>query len=193
MLRPILTRLLLAASASAMASTAVLAQNTIILDGVVRAEGAPVVGAQITVRNVATAEVTRSATRTTGEFRVLGLYSGRYTVNVKALGYRQRTDTVNLVLGQRARLTFDMEKGAAELDAQTVTAERVKQVEVQRMSVSAPVVKEEIENLPFNSRGIMNLAGIVPGIKTYAAQSGRSLKAQPRAITGRVAEGRTWT
>ena len=175
MLRPILTRLLLAASASAMASTAVLAQNTIILDGVVRAEGAPVVGAQITVRNVATAEVTRSATRTTGEFRVLGLYSGRYTVNVKALGYRQRTDTVNLVLGQRARLTFDMEKGAAELDAQTVTAERVKQVEVQRMSVSAPVVKEEIENLPFNSRGIMNLAGIVPGIKTYAAQSGRSL------------------
>ena len=179
MMRPVLKRLLLAASASALAtsavSTAALAQNSITLEGAVRADGAPVVGAQVTVRNVATAEVTRAATRASGEFRVLGLYSGQYTVNVKALGFRQRTDTVNLTLGQRARLEFAMEKGAAELDAQTVTAERVKQVEVQRMSVSAPVTKEEIENLPFNARGIMNLAGIAPGIKTYSAQSGRSL------------------
>ena len=43
------------------------------------------------------------------------------------------------------------------------------------MSVSAPVMKDEIENLPLNSRGIMNLAGIAPGIKTYAPQSGRTL------------------
>ncbi len=46
---------------------------------------------------------------------------------------------------------------------------------MQRLSVSAPVVKEEIENLPLSSRGIMNLAGIAPGIKTYAPQSGRTL------------------
>ena len=175
MLRPFLSRLLVAVSTTALASTAVLAQNSITLEGAVRADGAPIAGAQVTVRNVATAELTRVATRATGEFRVLGLYSGQYTVNVKALGYRQRTDTVNLTLGQRARLEFDMEKGAAELDAQTVVAERVKQVEVQRMSVSAPVTKDEIENLPFNARGIMNLAGIAPGIKTYSPQSGRSL------------------
>ncbi|MBY0489968.1 MAG: TonB-dependent receptor [Gemmatimonadaceae bacterium] len=174
MMRPV-TRLLLAASASVLAASSALAQNSITLEGAVRADGSPVAGAQITVRNVATDEVHRVLTRPTGEFRVLGLYSGQFTVNVKALGYRQRTDTVQLVLGQRARLEFELEKGAAELDAQTVTADRVKQVEVQRMSVSAPVVKEEIENLPFNSRGIMNLAGIAPGIKTYQPQSGRTL------------------
>lgn len=140
-----------------------------------RGDGAPIVGAQITVTNVATNEVARALTRASGDFRVLGLYSGNYTVNVRAIGFRQRTDTVQLVIGQRARLEFDLEKGAAELDAMAVVAERVKQVEVQRMSVSAPVMKEEIENLPFNSRGIMNLAGIAPGIKTYAPQSGRTL------------------
>jgi len=175
MLRPLIPRLLCVASAALFASTPVAAQNTITLEGVVRGDGAPVVGAQITVRNIATAELSRTLTRATGEFRILGLYSGQYTVNVKAIGYRQRTDTVNLVQGQRARLDFALEKGAAELEAQMVTAERVKQVEVQRMSVSAPVVKEEIENLPFNARGIMNLAGIAPGIKTYAPQSGRTL------------------
>ena len=56
-----------------------------------------------------------------------------------------------------------------------MVTERVKQVEVQRLSVSAPVMKEEIENLPLNPRGVMNLAGIAPGIKTYAPQSGRTL------------------
>ncbi len=174
MTRPF-TRLLLAASASVLAATAARAQNTITLEGAVRADGNPIAGAQITVRNIATSEISRATTRPTGEFRVLGLYTGRYTVNVRSLGYRQATDTVELVIGQRARLEFNLEKGAAELDAQTVTAERVKQVEVQRLSVSAPVVKEEIENLPLSSRGIMNLAGIAPGIKTYSPQSGRTL------------------
>jgi hypothetical protein len=168
-------RVLVAGALVVLHSTTAIAQNTITLEGAVKGDGAPIVGAQITITNVATNEVARALTRATGDFRVLGLYSGQYTVNVRAIGYRQRTDTVQLVIGQRARLEFELEKGAAELEAQTVVAERVKQVEVQRMSVSAPVMKEEIENLPFNSRGIMNLAGIAPGIKTYSAQSGRTL------------------
>jgi len=175
MLPSLLKRLLIAGSLAALTASPSLAQNTITLEGAVRADGAPVVGAQITVTNVDTRETARAVTRSTGDFRLLGLFAGQYTVNVRAIGYRQRTDTVQLVIGQRARLEFELEKGVAELDAQTVTAERVKQVEVQRMSVSAPVMKEEIENLPFNSRGIMNLAGIAPGIKTYSAQSGRTL------------------
>jgi len=171
----LLKRLLVAASCAVMLSRPALAQNTITLEGSVKGDGTPVAAAQITVTNVATRETARTLTRATGEFRILGLFSGQYTVNVKAIGFRQRTDTVDLAIGQRARLEFALEKGAAELEAQTVTAERVKQVEVQRMSVSAPVMKEEIENLPFSSRGVMNLAGIAPGIKTYAPQSGRTL------------------
>ncbi|HYW30197.1 MAG TPA: carboxypeptidase regulatory-like domain-containing protein [Gemmatimonas sp.] len=174
-MQSLLNRVVTMTLASAMLAMPAHAQNTITLEGSVKAEGAPVVAAQITVVNVSTNESLATTTRASGEFRVLGLYSGKYTVNVKVIGYRQRTDTVDLAIGQRARLEFTLERGAAELVAQTVTAERVKQVEVQRMSVSAPVMKEEIENLPLNSRGIMNLAGIAPGIKTYAPQSGRTL------------------
>ena len=109
------------------------AQNTITLEGSVKGEGAaPVASAQITVVNVNTRESQQTLTRASGEFRILGLFSGQYTVNVRAIGYRQRTDTVNLVIGQRARLEFQLDKGAAELESQMVTAERVKQVEVQR-------------------------------------------------------------
>jgi hypothetical protein len=154
------------------------AQTTITLEGTVTGEGGtPLTGAQVVVVNTATQETRRGTTGPTGSFRILGLASGRYGVTVRAIGYKQAGELVQLVLGQRARLTFALERGATELSAVTVVddARRVKQVEVQRLSVSAPVLREEIENLPLNARGIMNLAAIAPGIKSYAPQQGRSL------------------
>jgi len=156
-------------------STTLAAQNTITLEGVVKTETGPLSGAQIMVVNVATQETARALSRANGEFRVLGLFAGNYAVTVRAIGYKPLSETVQLVIGQRARLEFLMEKGVAELAAQTITGDKVKQVEVQRLTVSAPVLKDEIENLPLNSRGVMNLASIAPGIKTYAPQSGRAL------------------
>lgn len=152
------------------------AQNTITLEGAVTGtDGEVIVGAQIEVRNVATNERRNTITGQSGEFRVLGLFSGKYAVDVRALGYKPVQDSVQLIIGQRARLAITMEKGATEIQGVAVTAERVRQVEVQRLSISAPVLKEEIENLPMNSRGVMNLAGIAPGVKSYAPQSGRAL------------------
>lgn len=154
------------------------AQTTITLEGVVTGEGgAAVAGAQVTAVNQATQETRRAVTATAGTFRILGLPSGRYGVTVRAIGYRPAGETVQLVLGQRARLTFQLERGVTELTAVQVAADRqrVKQVEVQRMSVSAPVLREEIENLPLNARGLMNLAAVAPGIKAYAPQQGRTL------------------
>lgn len=138
-------------------------------------DGQPIVGAQVSVTNTATSERRNITTRQTGEFVVLGLFSGKYVIDVRALGFKPVQDSVQLVIGQRARLTITMERGATELQAVAVTAERVKQVEVQRLSISAPVLKEEIENLPMNARGVMNLAAIAPGVKSYAPQQGRAL------------------
>jgi len=175
-MRHTLQRLLVAATLIAAVSQSALAQNTVTLEGLVKGEGgAPLVGAQVSAVNVGTGETGNTVTRTSGEFRLIGLFTGQYTVTVRAVGYKPLTETVQLVIGTRARLEFAMERGVAVLEAVTATGDRVKQVEVQRLSVSAPVMKEEIENLPLNARGVMNLAGIAPGIKTYAPQSGRTL------------------
>ena len=168
-------RLFVAALVASAVALPAHAQNSLILEGSVRSEGVPVANVQVTVVNAATQETARATTRPTGDFRVLGLSPGEYTVSVRALGYRPASEKVQLVIGQRARLEFVLDKGVAELQAVGVVGERVKQVEVQRLSVSAAVMKEEIENLPLNSRGVMNLAGIAPGIKTYTPQSGRTL------------------
>jgi hypothetical protein len=174
-MRQPLARLLTAALCLAVLSRPARAQNTVILEGSVRGPAGPLAGAQVSVVNSATLETARVTTRTNGDFRVLGLFPGQYAVTVRSIGYQLQRQRVELGIGQRARLEFAMVPGAAELETQTVMGERVKQVEVQRLSVSAPVMKEEIENLPLNARGVMNLAGITPGIKTYAPQSGRTL------------------
>ena len=101
------------------------AQNTITLEGAVKSDGVPVTNAQVTVVNIATQETAKTVTRPNGEFRVLGLFSGQYTVTVRSIGFKPATETVQLVIGQRARLEFALVKGAAELTAQTVVGERV--------------------------------------------------------------------
>ena len=152
-----------------------LAQNTVTLEGSVKSEGAAVPGAQVTVVNAATNETLKTTTHSRGDFRVLGIFPGQYSVTVRLLGYTPSVQNVQLAIGQRAYLDFALEKGAVELSTQNVIGQRVKDVEVQRLSVSAPVMRQEVENLPLNQRGIMNLAAIAPGIKTYAPQAGRTL------------------
>ncbi|MCU0647875.1 MAG: carboxypeptidase-like regulatory domain-containing protein, partial [Gemmatimonadaceae bacterium] len=137
-------------AALAMLPHRAVAQNTITLEGVVTAadDGSPLAGAQLAITNLLSGEKRLATTRPTGEFRVLGLFSGRYEVAVRILGYRPAADTIQLVLGQRARLTIALEKGAADIAGVTISGTKFKEVEVQRLSVSAPILKEEIENLP---------------------------------------------
>ena len=153
------------------------AQTTITLEGrvVSTTATAGIANAQVDVKNIETNEIRQTTTRAGGEFRVLGLFSGRYEVVARAIGFRPAGDTVQLVIGQRANITLVLEPGASEIGAVVVTAQRIQPVEVQRMSVSAAVLKEEIENLPMNSRGVMNLAAVAPGVKSYAPQQGRAL------------------
>jgi hypothetical protein len=141
-MRPTLHRLLAAAFCLATCATPAIAQNTVSIEGTVRSAASPIGGAQVTVVNPATLETSRTTTRANGEFRVLGLFPGQYNVTVRSIGYKPEQQSVNIGIGQRARLEFALEQGAAELAVQTVLGERVKQVEVQRLSVSSPVMKE---------------------------------------------------
>jgi carboxypeptidase family protein/TonB-dependent receptor-like protein len=111
-----------------------------------------------------------------GTYRILGLTPGMYDITARALGYRQqRREGVRLVLGQRATLDFVLEPGEVELEPIVVTAERP--FEVDRADVSTAILQEEIEKLPLNSRNVLNIAGVAPGIRTFAVEAGRTAPA----------------
>jgi hypothetical protein len=108
-----------------------------------------------------------------------------YDVTVRAIGYRQqRRNGVRLVFGQRAVLDFVLERGAVELEPTLVTAERI--LDIQRTDVSTAVLQEEIERLPLNTRNVLNLAAIAPGVRTFTPEGGRGLPHAGAQTGGRL-------
>ncbi|MEO7137959.1 MAG: TonB-dependent receptor [Gemmatimonadales bacterium] len=151
--------------------------TTIILQGdIAGKDGGVPQAAQVEVRSRETGGVRSGVADDGGRYRVLGLAPGTYDVSVRAIGYRQhRREGVRLVLGERAILDITLEPGVVELEPIVVIAER--RFEVDRSDVSTAVLQEEIEKLPLNSRNVLNVAAVSPGIRTFAAEAGRSAPA----------------
>lgn len=165
------------------------AQSTVTLQGrVTSVDGQPLQGAQVAINNRETGQQRGTITTSNGTYTMVGLPPGSYEVSVQMVGYATERREVQLLLGQRATLAFNLRQSAvamAQIDV--VTAREASSFEVQRTDVSTPVVQAEIANLPLNTRNTMNLAAIVPGIKTFAPTAGRSL---PSA--GSLPELRFW-
>ncbi|HEU5183504.1 MAG TPA: carboxypeptidase-like regulatory domain-containing protein, partial [Gemmatimonadaceae bacterium] len=149
--------------------------TTVTLHGTITGtDGSVPEGAQVTVRDRETNVARGALADRDGTYRVLGLAPSTYDVTVRAIGYRQqRREAVRLVLGQRAMLDFALERGAVELEPTVVTAGQV--FDLHRTDVSTAVLQEEIEKLPLNSRNMLNLAAIAPGVRTYATEAGTSM------------------
>ena len=139
------------------------------------AAGKPLPDAQIGVTDRETNQTRGTRTSSNGDYAIVGLQPGTYEVRVVRIGFAPARQEVRLLVGQRATLYFAMQEAAAALTGVVVTAEPKATFEAQRTDISQPVVQSEIQNLPLNTRNTLNLAAIVPGIKTYAPTAGRSL------------------
>ena len=171
-----LRAVLLAAGWLVAGGAGLLAQNTVNLQGrVTGAGGAPLAAAQITVANRETGQQRGAVTSPQGTYTIVGLPPGAYHVSLRLLGYGSQERDIELLVGQHATLDFQLQQAAVAVQGVEVVHQREPSFEVQRNDVSALVVTNEILNLPLNSRNTMNLAAIVPGIKTFAPTAGRSL------------------
>src|SRR6184192_2441385 len=173
-----LRAVLLAAAWLVAGAAGLLAQNTVNLTGrVTGATGAPLVAAQVTVSNRETGQQRSAVTSAQGTYTIVGLPPGAYHVSLRLLGYGRQERDIQLLVGQHATLDVQLQEAAVALEGVEVVHQREPSFEVQRNDVSALVVTNEILNLPLNSRNTMNLAAIVPGLKTFAPTAGRSLPA----------------
>jgi outer membrane receptor protein involved in Fe transport len=163
------------------------AQQTVTLQGQVTGdEGQLIVGADIAALNLETNTPRRTVTNSSGAFSIVGLTPGPYEITASMIGYAATQRRVDLHIGQRAVVDIRMETAAVELEGISVI-QREGSFEVKRTDVSSPVVQVEIQNLPLNTRNVINLATIVPGMKTYAPTAGRSLPS-----SGSLPELRFW-
>src|SRR5689334_20737094 len=122
--------------------------TTATLHGVVTSveQGSPL-AAWVEVRNRETGATRRAFTDSKGAYRILGLSPGPHDVVATSLGFRpQRRLNVQLVLGERSRVDFVLERTVVELEPAVITAAAT--LETDRLNVSTPVLQREIERLP---------------------------------------------
>jgi len=145
---------LLVIAASAFAQTAATAE----LHGVVKdPNGAVIQGATISLRDEAK-NITRSAqSNEAGEYNLLSIPPGEYTLTVSAKGFSKVVaKQVTLNVGQAAQYPVTMQLATAETEI-TVTGEPLL-IETAKSSTSTTIGQQRIENLPINGRNYVNFS-----------------------------------
>ena len=138
--------------------------TTAALSGVVRAEGAPVVAAEVVVRNANTGATNRTLTNEDGRYFVPYLNPGSgYTVEVSALGYRTaREENITLSLGSVFELSFALIPQAVAAGEIRVTTSRGDVFSPSRMGAQTTLREGAIERQPTIDRHINDLAALSP-------------------------------
>jgi len=112
------------------------------------ATGDPLVGANVVLENTSMG----AATDTNGEFYVINIPPGRYSVLVRMMGYKpQRMEDIQVTVDLTTRLDFDLQSTVLETDeVVVVTANRMK-IQKDLTSSERAIGASEIDKLPVKS------------------------------------------
>lgn len=141
-----------------------------ILGVVTDPSGAVIGGAEVTVTNLSTGLKKTAQTEGSGNFEILQLPRGPYSVSVSFAGFKTWTvERTELTVGQRLRVSPVLEIGEI---TDKVTVEATAQlVQTDKGSVEMVVEEKAIRELPLNGRNPIALVGLVPGMR-YQGISG---------------------
>src|SRR5262245_49567067 len=143
-------------------ATSAYAQNAQVTGVVKDSSGAVIPGATVTAKNVDSGFMRSAVSEVSGEYRLVSLPPGPYTVSSELQGFSTETrPDIILVIDQTAILNFNL-KPAAVSETVTVTGESPI-VDVTRSDVSTSVSSQQIQDLPVASRRWVDLAMLTPG------------------------------
>src|SRR3984893_332365 len=141
------------------------------LSGVVSDEsGAPIVGAKVAIKNLATADVREVDTNTDGLFFAPNLAPGTYDVTVSATGFGPVTQK-GLVLNVGGEQAVDYKMKVGQLAQEVQVNASLADVETTTSAVSATVEEKTVVELPLNGRDWTQLATLQPGVISVRAQA----------------------
>jgi hypothetical protein len=137
-------------------------------------QGAVIPQAQVTVMNLSTSASRSATTSDSGEFTLVGLAPGTYTVRVQREGFKSsEASGIVLSVGSRQSISIHLDVGSA---TQTVT---VMGGDISLLttspSVSSVVSRQEVANMPLNGRSFQDLMLMVPGTATVNPQLGEDV------------------
>ena len=176
-LRPFLAGLALAVIGGGSAA----AQNATgtIRGTVTGSNGAGLVDAQISARNVETGVARNTTSRDEGLYVLPGMIPGTYDMTVRRIGTTAITRRVVVQIGATQIQNFSLADRPTQLQDVVVTAAST--AETRTSEVATNVTPTQIEKLPTSSRNFLELAALAPGITVSEdrvnGQSFRTLQA----------------
>ena len=127
--------------------------------------GGAVVGATVSITNLATNAARVVKTTAAGVYDAPSLLPGDYTIRVTSIGFQTAVTRLELQIGRIGRQDFTLQIGnvteAVEVNAQAPT------LETESTALGTAVENKRIEELPLNGRNYLQLAALVPASTTY--------------------------
>ena len=120
----------------------------------------------VSAKNKDTGQVRAVATDDRGEYRVLGLMPGAYTISAGLAGFNTevRSD-VKIAVGQDLALSFTLQvQGPRE---QAIVRSELALVQTTSAGLSGIVNDSEIRDLPLNARSFIQLSFLQPGVMEF--------------------------
>jgi hypothetical protein len=127
--------------------------------------GAVLPGATITATHTDSGNTFTGVTDTSGNYSLNALRTGRYSLKIELSGFAPITrDNIELAVGQRAVLNFNMSLSALE---ETITvAGQAPLVDFTQSRVAGVIDQRQMQDLPINGRNWMELTLLAPGSRT---------------------------
>src|SRR5579863_10558107 len=132
--------------------------------GLVRDKSQGVVaGAKVTATNVETNLVKETTSGPDGEYRLLALPAGTYTVSASATGFQDfQTTGIDVKVNDRLKIDVALEVGTIQ---QTVSVEaNAAQVETESTQLGDVIETKKLLSLPLNGRSFIDLLGLQAGV-----------------------------
>lgn len=141
-----------------------------ILGTVLDASGAVVAGAEVVTVNLNTGLTSKAVSDASGNFEILALPIGHYSVTVTATGFKSwKIDSTELTVGERRRVSPSLQIG--DVSEQVSVESTAELLQTERSSVQTVIQMQQIRELPLSDRNPVVLVGLVPGMR-YLGQGG---------------------
>jgi hypothetical protein len=188
-------QVIVAIAFSAIFTQSVFAQGTTlgsIVGTVMDPSGAAVPGATARVLNTQTGVARETQTDDNGNFSVISLIPGNYSVEVTSPNFQKQTQgNLKLDVAGAINLTFRLTVGqVTESISVAAEAELLKSTEG---TISTTIDNAKVVELPLNGRNFNNLVRLTPGATRGANDGGPTLNAQTWAVTGSRSDNSNYT
>jgi hypothetical protein len=149
------------------------AQNSSLNGSVTDAHGGAIPGVIVTAKNMDTSAVRSTLANSFGAYELVQMPPGKYSVTLEKPGFRIHATEVVLQTNTPSTLSVKLEVGTVS-EVVSVTAE-ASVVNTENASVGNPFTEKQVKEIPLQTRNIVALLGVEPGV----ASTGQVLGARP--------------